>query len=408
MVKQTDMGMAEINPITCDVIIVGAGLVGLTAAIALTLQQKNVVLISSYKPLINQAVESNRSVWDERVYALTPATESWLASLGVWPNVDQTRVCNIDAMQVWGADSELLLKAEDANLAKLGLIVENKNLMAALWQKVQALGVTVIADAECKYIEHKSANIELQLENKSVKNVITIYAKLLIAADGIHSWVRQKLNIDVIEKNYQQTAIVANFLAEKSHKHIARQWFNPHETLALLPLPGDHVSMVWSLPTQQASNLLTLAGNELSARVQMQSDHLFGDLRLLGQVKSIELHQQTAKQYIAERIVFIGDAAHQIHPMAGQGVNLGFRDVMKLVALSAQLKSMHDIGETGFLRQYERARKADVVSMNYLTSGLDYLFASEQKLLKKLTQFGLQHLNRQAGIKRILINQAVT
>lgn len=401
----------ETDAVNADIIIVGAGLVGLAAAIAFTLQQKNVVLVSSYQPIDNQA--TSQSVWDERVYTLTPATENWLENLGVWENIDKTRVSSIDAMHIWNADRELLLKSEDANLAKMGLIVENQNVMNALWQKVQALGVTVITDAECVDIEQAQAKITLSLHNKSVqnksdKNLTEINAKLLIAADGIHSWVRQKLNIGLIQKSYQQTAIVANFLAEKPHNNIARQWFNPHETLALLPLPDNYVSMVWSLSTEQAAELLNLSNNELSDRVQFQAKHILGALEIVGQVKSIELHQKTTTQLIAERVVIIGDAAHQIHPMAGQGVNLGFRDVMKLTALSTKLQSMHDIGETGFLRQYERARKADVSAMNYLTSGLDYLFASEQTLLKKLTQFGLQQINRQAGIKKILINQAVS
>ncbi len=394
-----------IKQINADVVVIGAGLVGLASAIALTLQHKNVVLVSNYKPSSQSPVFTT---WDERIYALTPAVENWLTTLDIWGNVDKTRVSTIDAMHVWGADSQLLLKAADANLTKLGLIVENQNLMAALWQKMAALGVTVITDAECMNIEYTQTDVQLHLENTATKNAIKITAKLIVAADGIHSWVRQKLNIGVAHKNYQQTAIVANFLAEKPHGEIARQWFNQHDTLALLPLPDQHVSMVWSLPTQQADQLLLLSAGALSASVQSQSKDVLGHLKLVGQIKSFVLHQQTASRFIAERVVFVGDAAHQVHPMAGQGVNLGFRDVMKLAALSDKLHAMKDIGDTGFLRQYERARKADVVAMNYLTTGLDYLFASEQTLFKKLTQLGLQQINRQSSIKKVLIQQAVS
>ena len=394
------------DALNADIIIVGAGMVGLAAAIALALQLKKVILVSSYQPIGNSAV--NQSVWDERVYALTPATENWLSSLGVWEYVDLNRVANIDAMHIWGADSELLLKAEDANIAKLGLIVENQNIMHALWQKIKALNVTVITDAECVDIAYEQASVCVSLHQKMGNALTKIDAKLLIAADGIHSWVRQKLNMRAIQKNYHQTAIVANFLTEKPHHNIARQWFNPHETLALLPLPNQYVSMVWSLSTQQAADLLSLSTTDLSARVQTKAKNLLGELRMVGPVKSVELQQQTSEKFIAERVVLVGDAAHQIHPMAGQGVNLGFRDVMKLTALSSTLRSMHDIGDTGFLRQYERARKADVAGMNYLTSGLDYLFASEQTLLKKFTHFGLQQVNRQTGLKKILIKQAVS
>lgn len=395
-----------IKKINADVVVIGAGLVGLAAAIALTLQHRNVVLISNCKP--DMLSQPELAAWDERVYALTPAVENWLTSLDVWGKVDTARVSAIDAMYVWGADSELLLKAEDANLAKLGLIIENQNLMAALWQKVDALGVTVITDAKCTDIEYTQADVQLSLENKASKDAFKLAAKLIVAADGIHSWVRKKLNVGVVHKNYQQTAIVANFLAEEPHKNIAGQWFNKHDTLALLPLPGGMVSMVWSLPTQQAAQLLLLSAATLSVSVQAQSKGMLGDLKLIGQVKSFELHQQTALRFIDKRVVFVGDAAHQIHPMAGQGVNLGFRDVMKLAALSDKLHTMQDIGDTGFLRQYERARKADVVAMNYLTTGLDYLFASEQTFFRKLTLLGLQQINRQSTIKKVLIQQAVS
>jgi 2-polyprenylphenol 6-hydroxylase len=395
-----------IKRVNADVVVIGAGLVGLAAAIALAMQHKNVALVSSYKPAMPSQPES--ATWDERVYALTPAVENWLRSLDVWASVDKARMSTIDAMHVWNADSELLLKAGDANLAKLGLIIENQNLMAALWKKVDALGVTVITDAECTDIEYTQTDVQLHLENKSSKNAFKVGAKLIVAADGIHSWVRQKLNIGVAHKNYQQTAIVANFLAEKPHGEVARQWFNQHDTLALLPLPDQLVSMVWSLPTQHAAQLLLLSADALSASVQGQAKDVLGDLKLVGQVKSFELHQQTASRFITERIVLVGDAAHQIHPMAGQGVNLGFRDVMKLAVLSDKLHAMQDIGDMGFLRQYERARKADVVAMNYLTTGLDYLFASEQTLFRKLTQLGLQQINRQPSMKKILIQQAVS
>lgn len=400
----------DTNAIQADVIVVGAGLVGLAAAIALAEQDKKVVLVSNYKlvPSYKSATSAKTDTWDERVYALTPATEHWLSALGVWQNIDKSRVSDIETMQVWGAGSELLLKAEDAHLAQLGLIIENQNLTSALWQKINALGMTVITDVNCVNIEHTQSETHLLLEDKSDKSLSKLTAKLIVAADGTQSWVRQRLNIGIDQKNYQQKAIVANFLAEKSHDQIARQWFQKHDTLALLPLPNQHVSMVWSLPTLQATELLALPAEGFSHRVEIQSNNVLGRLKLVSQIKSVELHQQTAAQLIAERTVFVGDAAHQIHPMAGQGVNLGFRDVMKLTELSTKLHALQDIGDTGFLRQYERARKADILAMNYLTTGLDHLFASEKTWLNKLTQFGLKQINQQSGIKKRLIQHAVS
>ncbi len=389
------------NKTHADVIVVGAGLVGIATAIALAQQHKNVVLVSD-KPALQTKSASHSDAWDERVYALTPATENWLKAIGVWQFVDKNRVNPIDAMHIWGAETDLLLSAADANVSKLGLIIENAQLMAALWQQMSALGVTVVTDARCAKIEYAMNEVILHVEPTE-----RISAKLIVAADGLHSWVRQEANIALDIKQYKQVAVVANFKAEKPHHDEAKQWFGAHDVLALLPLPNQQVSMVWSVSTEKAAQLLALSKEALCKQVQLQSQGVLGELKQIGQIRSAALNQQTALQLIGERIVLVGDAAHQIHPMAGQGVNLGFRDVMKLTELTTNLVSMHDIGERSCLRQYERARKADMMSMNSLTSGLDYLFASDQTALKKLTNWGLRQIKRQPSLKKLLIQQAV-
>lgn len=382
-----------------DIIVVGAGLVGLAAAIAMARQNRTVVLVDAKKPQTAKSI-----AWDERVYALTPGTVSWLQALDVWAEVDLTRVSDIHAMHLWDeTDTDpLVLNGNDANLPKLGVIIECQNLMYALWQQINALGVAVITEAKCKYIGNTQQHIRLGLEDGA-----EISAKLVIAADGINSWVRQQADIALKQRDFHQTAIVANFLAEKSHQHVARQWFAPHETLALLPLPEKYVSMVWSVSTESASELLTLSSDELAQKVETQSRCVLGVLRPVGKTLSFRLNQQTATQFIAERVALAGDAAHQVHPMAGQGVNLGFRDVMQLESLVSTTHALQDIGETTFLRKYERSRQADIVTMNALTRGLDGLFASDINLVKKWTHWGLRQLNQQATIKKLLIQQAV-
>ncbi len=392
--------MAQPNnqTLNTDIIVVGAGLVGLAAAIAFAKQNRKVVLIDAKKP-----VETKQLAWDERIYALTPGSESWLKALGVWSEVDLSRVNAIHAMHLWdeASTAPLVLSDNDANLSKLGLIIENQNLMYVLWQQIHVLGVTVIADAKCKFLENTEQHIQLSLDNDT-----KVSAKLLVAADGVNSWVRQQANIALKQKVFHQTAIVANFLAEKNHQNIARQWFAPHETLALLPLPDQYVSMVWSVSTERANELLTLSSEDLTGKVEAQSRKVLGILQLVGKTLSFTLNQQTATQLIAERVVLVGDAAHQIHPMAGQGVNLGFRDVMELQNLLSTSHSLQDIGEHSFLRKYERARGADIATMSALATGLDYLFASNISLVKKLTHWGLRQLNRQTTIKKLLIQQA--
>ena len=383
--------------IEVEIVVVGVGLVGLSAAIAFAQQGKKVVLVDAKKPTIKL-----KKAWDERVYALTPATETWLKTIGVWAHVDASRVNLINAMHIFDDVSEqpLVLRDEDANLPKLGLIVENQNLMNALWQQLKALDVTVITDVPCQSLDNTQQQIVLSLANSQ-----QIAAKLLVAADGVDSWVRKQVNISVTKKDFKQTAIVANFNVEKHHQNVARQWFAPHDVLALLPLTDKMVSIVWSVSTERAAQLLALSESELAHNVRARSQAVLGDFTQMDKTQSFSLNQQTASQLIAERVVIVGDAAHQIHPMAGQGVNLGFRDVMELASLASKCHPMQDVGDVIFLRQYERARKVDIVTMSQLTSGLDGLYASESGVLKQVRQWGLQQLNAKTTIKKLLIQQ---
>ena len=383
--------------IDADVVVVGAGLVGLAATIAFAKQGKKVVLVDSKHPTIKL-----KKAWDERVYALTPATEQWLGNIGVWAHVDESRVNAINSMHLFDGTSEqaLTLNDEDAHLTKLGLIIENQNLMHALIAQLNTLDVNIITDAQCISLHNTPQSVTINLANGAA-----ISAKLVVAADGVDSWVRNQANIGVTKKDFNQTAVVANFSTTKQHQNIARQWFLAHETLALLPLVGQNVSLVWSVSTEKANELLKLANEDFAQAVCARSQGVLGDLTPIGKTQSFALQQQTANRLIAPRVVLMGDAAHQIHPMAGQGVNLGFRDVMQMAAVTTNCHAMQDIGCNTILRQYERARAADVATMNTLTTGLDRLFAADNRLLKKLTHWGFMQINKQAGIKKLLIQQ---
>lgn len=391
--------MANKEVIEADVVIVGAGLVGLSAAIALQAEGKRTVLVDGNKRATNKLTKG----WDSRVYALTPATENWLQSLGVWPLENNARVNDVCAMALWNATSEIALdlKAEDANLNKLACIVENKNLMQALWQKVDALDIPLMMGSLCQDLEYNDEAVTLTLENGK-----KIVASLILAADGANSFVRQHLKVVTNVKPFDQMALVANYSTENGHNDIARQWFAPHNTLALLPLPNQHVSMVWSVSTEFAHELLKLTEVQLAERVGKEAHHVLGDLKPVSSTLSFALRQMTVSQLIAERVAFVGDAAHQVHPMAGQGANLGFRDVIALQAIMAGSHHLQDIGEETFLRQYERLRKADVASMKMLTTGLDHLFAQESNVINSMVVWGMNQLNKHASIKNILIKQA--
>ena len=382
-----------------DIIVFGAGLVGLSTAIALAQLGEQVLLVDA-KERTHQSMQT----WDPRVYALTPATEDWLMSLGVWSAINQSRVNDVKAMALWPHDAEtaLILSAQDANLSKIACIIENQNLIQALWQKIDALAIPTQMGVSCQRIYPMNDGIVLDFD-KGRK----FSASLLIAADGEHSFVREQLAVATKLKDFKQTALVANYQAETNHGHLARQWFSSHETLALLPLPLQHVSMVWALSTELADQLLSLSNDNLALKVQERTRAVLGKLTPVTDAYTFVLVQQTASKLIADRVVFLGDAAHKVHPMAGQGANLGFRDTMALQALLANRHPLQDIGDRTFLRQYERARKADVHTMNGLTSGLDGLFSIETEWIKRLTSRSMQHLNNHQHIKSILIKQAV-
>jgi 2-polyprenylphenol 6-hydroxylase len=282
----------------------------------------------------------------------------------------------------------------------MGCILENANLMHACYQALKASNVQVTVASPTSLIQG-THSVEITLDQQQ-----HVHVKLIVAADGVHSWVRQQLQIGVAFKSFHQTAIVANFTAEQGHQGVARQWFLPHETMALLPLPNHMVSMVWAVSTERAQTLLNLSQDELLVEVSNVSEDVLGKLSLSGEVVSFVLNQQTAESYIKDRVVLVGDAAHQVHPMAGQGVNLGFRDVMQLASMTTKLSTMQDIGDYHFLRRYERARKLDVVSMNTLTSGLDALFATSSPWLQQVTGWSMQKINQQDWLKKQLVQTA--
>ena len=400
--------------LSADIVMVGAGLVGLSAAIALAMVHKKVVLIepkliSRHKENLEKSTEitiekTEYTDWDARVYALTPGSIAWLESIGVWAFIDKSRLGTVSQMQLWANDKiePLILKDSDVHLNKLGLIIENKNLMQALWQQINKLDVTIIKHADLDKLDYSTANkITLTLNNAQ-----TITANLIVAADGVSSWVRTQTNVGVVIKSYDQTAIIANFKVDISHQNIANQWFKSHDTLALLPLADGLVSMVWSVANLKAAQLLSISPEHLAEEVFKHSRGILGQLTPLGQAHSFALNQQTANHLIANRIVFVGDSAHQVHPLAGQGVNLGFRDVMQLQQLITKVHAMQDIGEHSFLRRFERNRRADIAAINTLTSGLDWLFSREYGTLNAGINWGFAQINKQSIVKKLLIQAA--
>ncbi len=386
-----------------DVIIVGGGLVGAACAVALARQGEQVALLDGKAPsdLLSKDVGDD---WDNRIYAISPGNAAWLATLDVWDRLDQDRISSIECMEVWGDDNTepLKLRAHEANVARLGFIVENRQLQAALWTQMKMAGVHVLTGNECVAMDINDERASLTLANGDC-----LTAKLLVAADGSHSWVRGQAHISVQAYDYEQMGVVANFETELAHQNIARQWFCNDGILAWLPLPGNRISMVWSTSHDKAKQLLGMDAEALAAEVSEAGKQALGGLRLITPAAAFPLNLQTAHDLIEPRLVLVGDAAHQIHPLAGQGVNLGFRDVISLAQALGEKHGYQDVGDLILLRRYERARRTDMLAMKHVTHGLKALFANERPMVRKLRNWGLRLTDSQPALKKHLIRQAI-
>ena len=396
------------NPRNVDVTIIGAGLVGLAAALALEQAGYAVVLVDSQRPSAQS--DHNNHDWDQRIYAISPRNAAWLASLGAWQPLDVRRVAKIQAMEIFGDDASskpLQLNAEDDHADALGFIVEERALKQALMQCLQKSGVRMMFGNACQNVQTSPQQATLQLADGQ-----ELVSRLLIAADGANSWVREQLGIGIQQKHYYQTAIVANFAVEKSHNNIARQWFTQDaagrsSVLAWLPLPKNKISIVWSVPTQTADALLKLGDELLTQAVQAAGAQVLGDLTSITSPVAFPLTLKKADVLTYDCVVLMGDAAHRIHPMAGQGVNLGFRDVMDWMEVIGNKHQFQPINDATLLKQYTRMRKADMLKMLALTDGLYYLFENQNSVVKKVRNWGLSATNQQA-IKKILVENAVS
>lgn len=386
-----------------DVVIVGGGLVGMACAGALARQGQQVTLLDS-NALKIPAPKDNDKSWDNRIYAISPGNAAWLATLDVWDRLDHNRICPIENMEIWGDGNAepLHLKAYEANVTELGFIVENRQLQLALWEQMTKSGVHVLTGSECIALEINDERASIKLANGD-----WLTAKLVIAADGGHSWVRAQAHISMQAYDYEQMGVVANFETGLLHQNIARQWFSNDGILAWLPLPGNRISMVWSTSNNKAEQLLGMDAQVLAAEVGEAGKQMLGDLKQITPAAAFPLSLQAAHSLIESRLVLVGDAAHQIHPLAGQGVNLGFRDVISLAQVLNEKHAYHDIGDLSLLRRYERDRRTDMLAMKHITHGLKSLFANERPAVRKLRNWGLRLTDSHPALKKHLIRQAI-
>lgn len=382
-----------------DVIVVGGGLVGAACALALDAAGLSVALVEGQapKPLPEDAG------WDTRIYAVSPGSARFLGRLGVWSRLDPARLAPVSAMHVRGDDGRSLItfSAYEAGVAELAFIVESVRLEHALAGALAASRVRMFRPAT-----PASMTLGPQAAHLALADGQALSAALVVGADGARSWVRAQAGIPFRDKDYRQLGVVANFECEKPHGGIARQWFRQDGILAWLPLPGNRLSMVWSTSVEHARALLSAPAGELAARVEEAGGGLLGRLCLITPAAGFPLHLIQVERVVAPRLALIGDAAHQVHPLAGQGVNLGFGDAEVLARVLAG-RGPRDPGDLLLLRRYERARREDVIAMQAVTDGLKELFGHPAALVAAVRNLGLALTERAGPLKRQLVHHAL-
>ncbi|RJG07210.1 oxygenase [Noviherbaspirillum cavernae] len=390
-----------------DICIIGNGAVGKAAALGFAQAGLSVNLLNLVAGAPLESASSDG--WDVRVYALNHVARNLLTSLKVWDAMDASRIAPVDSMVIKGDGEQqagnLVFDAYGARTDALAWIVEDRNLNQALDTALRFAPNLQVITGRAVQLRTTSDNAEVQLDNGD-----TLAASLVIGADGGQSWVRGQCDIDLDYRPYGQRAIVTNFECEKPHHGAAYQWFTSTDgIIALLPLPGQRVSLVWSAPDALAGRLLAEPLSRLAEQVSIRSGHPLGQLRPLQPeaVKAFPLTLMRPREIVAPRVALVGDAAHVVHPLAGQGMNLGFGDVAALMKAVAEREEHRDCGDARVLGRYARSRKEDILLMQVATDGLERLFASDFEPLRVARNFGLNLVDKLPVIKRRLIAHAL-
>jgi len=386
-----------------DVIIAGAGLVGLSLAPALAAARLSVALADRAAVTMPKPATGDDD-WDVRVYAVSPGSVAFLRSLGAWQLLPQDRIAPVESMRVEGdAGAVLHFSAYELGERALAWIVEERALRAALIPLVGQTGVAVHVPCALDSLTWTPDGCALRGAGG-----VTLRARLIVGADGLRSHVRERAGIAATTKQYGQTAVVANFNCERPHLGRAFQWFHDDGgVLAWLPLPGRRVSMVWSAPETLARELLALPAEALATRVAARGNHALGAFESIGASAGFALQLQKLPTTVAHRAALIGDAAHGIHPLAGQGVNLGFGDAEALAAVLAARGPVRDPGEPLLLERFARRRRAPVLAMQSVTDGLARLFATTSPLVRTARNLGMEAVDGLPPAKRFLAHSAL-
>ncbi|ATO31425.1 FAD-dependent 2-octaprenylphenol hydroxylase [Dickeya dianthicola] len=386
-----------------DVVIAGGGMVGLALACGLQGSGLSVAVLekqTAIEPLAN-------GPHAPRVSAINAASEALLRKLDVWPGIAAQRLSPYNEMYVWDKDSfgNIRFCGEEFGFSRLGHIIENDVIQWALWQQAtQSRDITLLAPAALRQVAWGENEAFITLEDGSM-----LTARLVVGADGAHSWLRQHADIPLTFWDYGHHALVANIRTERPHGAIASQVFHGDGILAFLPLGDPHLSsIVWSLPPERAQHMHKLPADDFVKQLAMTFDMRLGLCQLESDRQTFPLTARYARSFAAHRLVLTGDAAHTIHPLAGQGVNLGFMDVAELIAELKRLQAQgKDIGQHLYLRRYERRRKHSAALMLASMQSFRTLFAASHPVSGLLRDIGLKLADTLPGIKPTLVRQAM-
>lgn len=385
---------------TADIVIVGGGLVGLTLASLCARENLTVVVVEQRKP-IDWQVERI----DLRCVAISKHSQQLFETIGIWDQIK--RVSPYTQMRVWDAQGygEILFQAQEVGETTLGHIIENGLLLDALWKRVESdpLIRIVVEDKPVSiHVEPGEAILELS-SGQSFR------CCLLVGAEGKHSWVRSTSGIALERRPYEQTAVVATVQTERAHENTAWQRFLKTGPIAFLPLIDSHqCSIVWSTTPAEADRLVALASSDFQSECSKALDYRLGKVLNSSTAQQFALEQCHASHYVKPRVALVGDAAHVVHPLAGQGVNFGLKGVLTLVETLAQARRKQgDIGELLALRPYERAHKSFMSSAMFGLEFIRQCFHSPSSVMSELRSLGVNAIDRIPFVKRQLIQQAM-
>ena len=385
-----------------DIAIIGGGMVGLTVAAALENSGLRIAIIESKLPDTELA-----DLPDVRVSAISRASENILEHVGAWQGIVARRASPYSSMKVWEQDSFARIEFEAEQIAQrnLGHIVENRVIQLSLLEKVSKQeNVMLLAPERCSNIMFGESEAWLNLESGKA-----ITAKLVVGADGANSWLRQQVDIPLTHWDYGHSALVANIRTVESHDKTARQIFRPEGPLAFLPLGDPNLSsIVWSLDPLHAENLVSMSEEEFNKQLTAAFDNQLGLCKVEGERQAFPLKMRYAKDFVKERVVLVGDAAHTIHPLAGQGVNLGLADAAALAEIINELhQEGKDIGLKTNLRPFERWRKTEAAQMIASMQGFKELFSGTNPIKKLVRGIGMTLTNEVTPVKDECLKRAL-